>query len=135
MVGHKMWLTGAKGRAVGFGMGSADYRYWYIWQRGAFCMVVCSNPIISGIWAVDPSPCGSILAKHCISVACFLCFCRLPPLFHQGVYIPLYKGLGFTVHHRPCMGGVNPLIGNPLRTHLLGPNYLIGWYALSPLLA
>ena len=39
MVGHKMWLTGAKGESSWFGVGSVftDYRYWYIaWHRVTF---------------------------------------------------------------------------------------------------
>ncbi len=31
--------------------------------------------------------------------------------FNLGVYIPLSQARGFTVHHRPCMVGINPLIG------------------------
>ncbi len=40
MVGHKMWLTGAKGEYSWRGIGT-DCRYWYtVWQRVAFCVSI-----------------------------------------------------------------------------------------------
>ncbi len=77
MVGHKMWLTGTKGRALGL-LGAVlltDRRYWYIiWHRIAIWLgiliIQCLD--ISGMGSIDSTPCDSISAKldrHSISAA------------------------------------------------------------------